>query len=171
MILTRLETVAYRVHVPRWSFEPTSGAGAARFGGRLNRPGVPALYLSLDTATALAEYQQLDVLLPPGVIVAYRISLDKVVDFRDGDSSNWSSIWQSFYCDWRRMHFNDAIEPPSWQIGDTARTAGAKGILYRSALANAGCNLVIFTGMLGEADQVEVHDPLRTLPLDQASWR
>ncbi|WP_276840666.1 RES domain-containing protein [Herbaspirillum huttiense] len=46
MILTSLETVAYRVHVPRWSFDPVSGAGAARFGGRLNRPGVPALYLS-----------------------------------------------------------------------------------------------------------------------------
>jgi hypothetical protein len=51
MILTSLETVAYRVHVPRWSFDPVSGAGAARFGGRLNRPGVPALYLSLETAT------------------------------------------------------------------------------------------------------------------------
>jgi hypothetical protein len=42
------------------------------------------LYLSLETATALAEYQQLAPLLPPGVIVAYQVKLEQVVDFRDG---------------------------------------------------------------------------------------
>jgi RES domain-containing protein len=171
MILTSLETVAYRVHVPRWSFDPVSGAGAARFGGRLNRPGVPALYLSLETATALAEYQQLAPLLPPGVIVAYQVKLEQVVDFRDGVGPGWSSIWRSFYCDWRRMLFHEAVEPPSWAIGDAAMASGAGGILFRSALASAGCNLVVFTETLGHADQLIVHDPQRTLPVDQASWR
>jgi len=171
MILTSLETVAYRVHVPCWSFDPVSGAGAARFGGRLNRPGVPALYLSLETATALAEYQQLAPLLPPGVIVAYQVRLEKVVDFRDGIGPGWSPIWRSFYCDWRRLLFQDTTEPPSWAIGDAAMTSGASAILFRSALTSAGCNLVVFTEKLGHADQLNVHDPLRTLPADQASWR
>jgi hypothetical protein len=49
--------------------------------------------------------------------------------------------------------------------------SGAGGILFRSALASAGCNLVVFTEKLGHADQLIVHDPQRTLPLDQASWR
>ena len=47
-----LECAAYRVHVPRWAYAPTSGDGAAEHGGRLNRPGLPALYLALDATTA-----------------------------------------------------------------------------------------------------------------------
>jgi hypothetical protein len=39
-----------------------------------------------------------------------------------------------------------------------------EGILFRSALASAGCNLVVFTETLGHADQLIVHDPQRTLP-------
>ena len=49
---------AYRMHVPKWATAPTSGAGAAAFGGRVNRPGTPALYLALEPATAIGEYQQ-----------------------------------------------------------------------------------------------------------------
>lgn len=48
----------YRVIVPRYAGAPLSGQGAARQGGRFNRPGQEALYLSLDEAAALAEYQQ-----------------------------------------------------------------------------------------------------------------
>jgi RES domain-containing protein len=58
MILTHLKSEAYRMHVPKWAVAPTSGAGAGTYGGRANRIGVEALYLSLDALTALAEYQQ-----------------------------------------------------------------------------------------------------------------
>ena len=57
MILTRLDCVAYRVHDPKWSYAPASGDGAGRHGGRANRPGVNALYLSLELETALTEQQ------------------------------------------------------------------------------------------------------------------
>jgi RES domain-containing protein len=44
MILRALATaVLYRVNSPKWAHIPTSGAGAASKGGRLNRPGVDAL--------------------------------------------------------------------------------------------------------------------------------
>ncbi|MCP1364550.1 RES domain-containing protein, partial [Halomonas sp. BBD48] len=67
MILTSLaDQPAYRVHVPRWAIAPTSGAGSAQHGGRLNRIGVSALYLALDEQTALTEYRQLSTLMPPG---------------------------------------------------------------------------------------------------------
>lgn len=59
MILTQLENLsAYRMHLPRWAVAPTSGAGAAKHGGRVNWPGVAALYLALDIDTAVKEYQQ-----------------------------------------------------------------------------------------------------------------
>lgn len=58
MILTALGPVtAYRLHTPKWSIMPTSGAGAAAVGGRANRVGKPALYLALEADTAIAEYQ------------------------------------------------------------------------------------------------------------------
>lgn len=84
MIVTKLNAVAYRVHDPKWAFTPASGAGAGRHGGRANRPGVNALYLSLELETALAEYKQTDALLEPALMVGYQISVESVVDFRSG---------------------------------------------------------------------------------------
>jgi RES domain-containing protein len=42
MILRPLQPAEafYRFNTPRWSYRPTSGAGAAKVGGRFNRPGV-----------------------------------------------------------------------------------------------------------------------------------
>jgi RES domain-containing protein len=43
---------------PALSFDPHSGAGAARFGGQFNPPGVATLYTSLRLETARLEAQQ-----------------------------------------------------------------------------------------------------------------
>ncbi|WP_265645381.1 RES domain-containing protein [Verminephrobacter aporrectodeae] len=71
MILADLPagTTLFRAHAPQWASRPTSGAGAAAKGGRFNREGVEALYLSLDEITALREYQQTSSFLPPCTIV------------------------------------------------------------------------------------------------------
>lgn len=52
------DEACYRVISPAYAGTPLSGMGAARQGGRFNRPGQEALYLALDEATALAEYKQ-----------------------------------------------------------------------------------------------------------------
>ena len=97
MIFTRLRSItAYRMHQPVWATRPTSGAGAGRHGGRANRPGVDALYLALDEATAIAEYRQLSSLLPPGTLVAYTLSVATVVDFTGGYTASWPPLWQEF---------------------------------------------------------------------------
>jgi RES domain-containing protein len=168
MIFTPLNAVVYRVHQPKWSFAPTSGAGVGTYGGRANRPGVNALYLPLEPETALAEYQQLDALLPPGLMVSYNVSIDAIVDFRSGFTSDWGALWQDFYCDWRNMHFNQGIEPPSWVIGDQALDTGAKGVLFSSAITG-GANLVIYTDALTGADAINVYDPNNDLPKNQSS--
>lgn len=63
-----LGTTLFRGHTPVWASRPTSGAGAAAKGGRFNREGAQALYLSLDEMTALREYQQTSSFLPPCTI-------------------------------------------------------------------------------------------------------
>jgi RES domain-containing protein len=76
MILTQLPagTVLYRAHTPRWASRPASGAGAAAKGGRFNREGIEALYLSLEELTALREYQQTSPFLPPCTVCSYTVS-------------------------------------------------------------------------------------------------
>jgi len=169
MILTQLNSAAYRVHDPKWSYAPTSGAGAGSHGGRANRPGINALYLSLELDTALAEYKQLDALLPPGLMVSYYVSIDTVVDFRGGFTSAWDPLWQDFYCDWRKLYFHHGIEPPSWVIGDQVIAAGAKAILFNSVVTE-GVNLVIYNDTLTGADTIQVYDPNKRLPKNQLSW-
>lgn len=168
MILTTLDRVtAYRMHTPKWAVAPTSGAGAAKHGGRLNRPGIPALYLSLDSATAVKEYQQVSTLLSPGTLVSYRVSAAPVVDFREGFES---PRWQAFDCDWRQLWFSEHLEPPSWVLADEAIAAGAKGILFHSRLSPGGLNLVLYPQVLAAGDSIAVFDPAEDLPKDQQSW-
>lgn len=172
MILTRLDGfAAFRMHLPKWAVAPTSGAGAAQHGGRVNRPGVSALYLSLDVETAVKEYQQVSTLVPPGTLVSYLVTVAPVADFRSGfDALAWGPIWEDFYCDWRELWFNQRIEPPSWVIGDEAIAAGAKGILFPSRLAVGGTNLVLFPDGFSSSDSLSVFDPTHNLPVNQDSW-
>lgn len=84
MIPTALATRAYRVHDPKCSFAPLSGTGAARFGERASRVGANALYLSVELETALAEYRQLDALMPPTLMLSYAVKVEPVADCRNG---------------------------------------------------------------------------------------
>lgn len=173
MILTALtDQTAYRVHTPRWAFAPTSGHGAAKHGGRLNRPGIPALYLSLDTKTAIEEYRQVSKLLRPGTMVCYQVTVDQIVDFGSGfNTSDWDANWQDFYCDWRELWFNGRIEPPSWAIGDMVVASGAKGVLFQSSFVENGTNLVLYNDALLAHDSLTVFDPGGELPKNQDSWK
>jgi len=173
MIVTGLGPItAYRMHTPKWATAPMSGAGAAAHGGRANRPGTPALYLSLEAETAVREYQQLSRLMPPGTLVSYTVRVEPVVDFRGGyDPTSWSDLWQEFYCDWRELWFNQRIEPPSWVLADEAIALGAKALAFGSKLVAGGTNLVVYTDMLGADDVLDVYDPAGALPRNQDSWR
>ena len=76
--------IFHRFHSPDWAHLPSSGAGAAVNGGRFNRPGIEALYLSIEPDTALAEYRQGATISPPGTLVAYSVDVRGVIDFARG---------------------------------------------------------------------------------------
>jgi hypothetical protein len=108
MIFTRFAGLTvHRMHTPKWAVAPASGAGAAEYGGRANRPGVAALYLALEAQTAIDEYQQVSPLLPPGTMVSYQVTADPILDFRAGYApAHWSALWEEFFCDGRELWFN-----------------------------------------------------------------
>ncbi len=78
-----LRRIAYRAHSPQWSWNPVSGEGARRWGGRFNRRGVPALYLSFSALTAMREALPLDRPRQPLTLCAYRVDVDPVFDATD----------------------------------------------------------------------------------------
>jgi RES domain-containing protein len=88
----------YRALVPRFAYLPMSGAGAAKVGGRFNRPGVEALYLAASPEAALLEYRAESELLPPAIVATYLVTADPIVDFSRGyEPEHWSPIW-AFAC-------------------------------------------------------------------------
>ncbi|MCK5747436.1 MAG: RES domain-containing protein [Oricola sp.] len=173
MKITRIgpDAVYHRYLTPRWAFLPTSGAGAAGDGGRFNRPGVEALYLSEAPQTALEEYRQGATITPPATLAAYKITLEEVADLSEGfDPDHWDPAWSEWDCKWRRIARIDKNVPPSWKIADTVISSGLRGLLFPSLRHAGGTNLVLFPANLTSADSVAVHDPDGRLPKDQSSW-
>ena len=161
----------YRYLTPKWAFLPLSGAGAASAGGRFNRPGVEALYLSGAPDTALAEYKQGSSLPRPATLAAYELALHDVIDLSAGyDPGCWAPAWADWDCDWRWIARVDHDVPPSWRLGDEAIRSGAAGLLFPSTHHAGGTNLVVFLANLTDADRLAVHDPDGMLPKDQRSW-
>lgn len=97
------DEIFHRYLTPKWAFLPTSGAGAAVDGGRFNRPGIEALYLSRSAQTALDEYRQGTSITPPATLAAYKITLAEVADLSQGfDPNVWDGSWKGWDCAWRR---------------------------------------------------------------------
>lgn len=173
MIVTDIASGAllYRAHTPEWASRPTSGAGAARKGGRFNREGIEALYLSMDEVTALREYQQTSPFLPPCTMCSYTVSLHNLVDLRQLHRGEpWNDLWHDWQEDWRHLRFDLHIEPPTWLLGDMALEAGHTGIIFPSIANPGGVNVVVFNERLGRGNRIDVNDPDGMLPRDQASW-
>lgn len=146
MNITRVgpDEIFHRYLTPKWSFLPTSGAGAAIDGGRFNRPGVEAPYLSRAPQTALEEYRQGASITPPATLAAYKVTLTEVVDLSEGfDPDRWVSDWKDWDCAWRQIARIDRKIPPSWKLADLVITAGLRGILFPSLRHAGGTNLVI----------------------------
>jgi len=99
-----LRSLVYRAHHPRWSFAPTSGAGAALHGGRFNRPGLECLYTSMTLGTAWLEAQQgFAFKAQPMLVCAYEVDCADVLDLtgragrRSADTSldELGSAWEN----------------------------------------------------------------------------
>jgi RES domain-containing protein len=150
----------FRVIVPAYAGMPLSGMGAARQGGRFNRPDQEALYLALDEATALAEYKQDNPWLRPGTICTFFVNGLHVADLSAGfDPDRWPPLWADYTVDWRAEWFEKSVEPPTWYMADDVVAAGLDGILFPSQARPGGTNLVIYRSSSRPAAQLRVYDP------------
>lgn len=152
--------VFFRVIVPAFASRPRSGQGAAKQGGRFNRPGQEALYLAGDVPTALAEYQQDNPWISPGTICTFFTQGLRVADFSKGfDAARWPLLWADFAVDWRSEWFGRSVEPPTWYMADDVLALGLDGVLFPSQAKAGGVNLVIYDSSIRSEDQLSVYDP------------
>jgi RES domain-containing protein len=123
---------------------PLSGAGAARFGGRFNPAGVPALYLSEDLETAVAEYQQ-DIGLRPGTFCAFDVSLTHTLDLSNAEARAVVGVAaEDLACPWRELLLVDKVTPPSWTLARRLIEQDCAAIRVPSTRRSGGVNLVVW---------------------------
>ncbi len=130
--------LAYRAHNPFWAFSPVSGDGAKLNGGRFNPKGIAALYLSLATPTALAEYNQGFPHRPqPSTLCAYEIDCKDILNLFEGDQRKKAGISLSeMACAWELMVVNKQT-PPAWEMAERLISSGISGIIVPSYAKNA----------------------------------
>lgn len=164
----------YRGHDPAWSFTPLSGEGAALTGGRFNRKGEPALYLSLDIMTAVGECTQgFSHRLQPLTMCEYDIDCAEVADLRNAAGRDKHGVaWDELACGWLAFQ-SERREAPSWLVAERLRAEGYCGLLVPSFVpgaSDANHNLVLWRWGPDLPHQVIVYDPSGRLPKNQLSW-
>lgn len=160
----------WRILTPRWSFDPLSGAGSAKNGGRFNRPGQHALYLSEEVETALAEYQQNMLRTPkPGMLAAYTVDIDEMIDLTDSNTLSSLGIDnKALECPWKILRSRgEAV--PTWDLVDRLIADGVAGARVSSFAAAGGINVVLWDWQ-APPNVVNVSDPDDDLPKNQSSW-
>jgi RES domain-containing protein len=171
----RYTGLAYRAHNPRWSWAPTSGEGARLHGGRFNAKGTAALYLSLDTSTAILEATQgFGNRFPPLTLVTYDVDCADLVDLTGpGALRRHQTTRAELACAW--MALAAAGKPvPSWRLAERLRASAAAGLVAPSFAVgadNTAKNLVLWRWGDAPPHTVRVFDPDRRLPRDGRSWR
>ena len=170
----RFSGIVYRAHHPKWAFEPLSGEGAKRYGGRFNRPDTLALYTSLDPTTAWMEAQQGFPFKPqPMTLLAYEVDCANIVNLLDSDTLGFLGYSTAdLACAWEDLA-SLKQDPPTWKLADQLRELDISGIQGRSFAP--GCteqsfNLVLWEWSDSLSNTVQVIDDFGRLPKSKYSW-
>lgn len=167
MVLTdgRYRGPLYRALNPVYAREPLSGRGAAIYGGRFNARGTPALYTSLDPATALREANQVGS-LQPTILVSYRADIGPVFDTRDELAlARYGQSAASLADRGWRSAMLEARPVPTQDFARALLADGFAGLLTRSFAKGASAsdlNLVVWR-WAGKGCTLEVVDDEKRL--------
>lgn len=171
----RLTSRLYRAHNPRWAFDPASGDGAARHGGRFNPKGMPALYTSRRFETAWLEAQQgFPFKAQPLTLCAYEVDCADVLDLTDpAERARLGVAAADLGCAWEDLA-DRGLEPPSWVLARRLSGDGAAAAVVPSFAAGArrdDVNVVFWRWGPDPPHRVVVIDDAGRLPKDDRFWR
>lgn len=169
--------ILFRAHDPQWGFLPTSGDGAKKHGGRFNRKGVPALYLSEKMGTAYLEANAgFGFKFQPVLICAYQVNLHNIFDA----TGNWLSkkeagVGQLFQsddcaCAWEYLQAQGQ-RVPSWDVSDKLISLGYTGIAVKSYATGATEYDINFVLWRWDELSVRAVDDFGRIPKNSNSWQ
>lgn len=160
----------WRMLAPKWAYQPLSGAGATRHGGRFNKPGVEALYISEDYITAISEYEQ-ELGIRPGTLCAYDVAIEGIVDLSDPQVQSICAVTPAeLSCPWKEIWLVQKKTPHSWDLASRLIAENLAGIRVPSMRHFSGVNIVLWSWNDRPERQIKALDPSADLPTNQSSW-
>lgn len=136
----RFRGVVYRAHLPaRALADPLSGEGAALYGGRFNRKGIPAFYTSLSLGGAVREVSRAGFPIEPVLLCAYEVDVSPIFDTSRLEPMAQEGVRAEDLDppDWRRDRDQGRI-PACWAVADRLMARGCAGMLVPAFFRGAG---------------------------------
>lgn len=162
--------ILWRAYVPSWSYQPLSGEGAARFGGRWNPVGVPTIYAGRELSTAWAEYNQ-GFVQHPAVIAQLELADARLADLTDpAKFGEWDIDPSVHQCEWR-SDLDQGVVPATHELHKRLLGAAFDGLIYPSFMSPGGSCVALWRWNKPGTAKLRVIDPDGRLPTSPASWR
>eukprot|EP01035_Chromulina_nebulosa_P068080 gene68080-93276_t len=139
-VLTYLEASPlrlWRAYVPRWAHAPLSGEGAARFGGRWNKPGTPAVYAARELSTAWAEYNQ-GFVQHPALIAQLTLTGAWLADLTDMAVLETLGVDEAIHWSEWRADLDEGRVPQTHRLADQLLARGDHGVVFPSFMSPGG---------------------------------
>lgn len=167
-----------RAAKPYWTHKPTSGAGAARHGGRFNPVGLPALYTSFSFNTCAREVG-FSLNADPYTFYFLDVTSDRIIDLTDREVREALGIsWTELECPNWESDMHKGEEPASHALARRlieSDYAGAVVPSFATGSTPDDRNLVLWNWTdvteVASPDDAAVSVLMRdALPKDTSSW-